>query len=305
MNKILITGGAGFIGSNLSNYLLDLGEKVYVVDNLTNGKKEFLKKGIDLKVASIQSKEATAYVKSIKPEYIIHLAAKSSLELSFKNAESDLKANFFPIIGLVDLAKQIKVKKFIFSSSAAVYGNIKKLPISEDAKKQPVSPYGISKLAAEYYLIYANNKYDLPYNILRFSNVYGPNQNYQTEGGVIAIFIAAILAKKSINIFGNGQQTRDFIYIDDVIKAIKRSLESDITGDFNVSTSEETAIKDLAKILINKTEGKSEIRYQKQHAFGVSRNSLSYSKTAQELNWSPKVKLETGLHLTIDHFKRI
>jgi len=305
MSKVVITGGAGFIGSNLANYLCGHGKKVYVIDNLSNGKKEYLGKDIELKIADVASKEAVNFIKKVRPDFLVHFAALSNVQQSLENPRVDLKENFFPIINLVKVSLDIKVKKFIFSSSAAVYGKSNSVPISEDHKKQPCSPYGISKLCSEYYVSFANKKFNLPYITLRLGNVYGKNQNSGTEGGVVAIFLSNAIKDKTSTVFGNGEQTRDFIYIDDVIDAITKSLNSNIIGEFNVGTSKETSINNLAN-LINQTAGsKIPLNHNQSRDPGVSKNALSYLKIEKELGWKPKTNLEDGIKSTAKYFKDI
>lgn len=304
MNKILITGGAGFIGSNLSNRLFGMGEKVYVIDDLSKGKKEFLENGIDLITAKIESKEAANSIRKIKPEFIIHLAAESSLAESLKNPRTDLQKNLFPIVPLLDISREIKIKKFIFASSAAIFGKIDRLPIDESCKKQPLSPYGLSKLACEYYLEYINRRFNIPYTTLRFANVYGRNQNSTTEGGVVAIFISKILSNTTPVIYGDGEQTRDFIYVEDVVNAIISSLLSKVSGDFNVGTAKETSINHLLKIICEATGKRVSAKYEIGQEFGVVKNALSYKKIEIQLKWKPKIELENGIRQTIDFMRK-
>lgn len=305
MNKILITGGAGFIGSNLANHLNRLGEKVYVLDNLSSGKKEHLEKNIELKIADVASQEAIHFIKSVKPDFLIHFAAKSSLQQSFENPRLDLENNFFPIVNLVAVSREIKVKKFIFSSSSAVYGRSNNIPVMENSRKEPFSPYGISKLCSEYYLFFAYQKFNLPYITLRFSNVYGKNQSSNTESGVVAIFLSNIIKSRPSTILGNGDQTRDFIYIADVIDAIVKSLKSNTIGEFNVGTSKETSINKLASLINQVTGSKVPFNHNKNRDFGVLRNALSYSKIEKELKWKPKTKLEDGIKFTHKYFRQL
>ncbi len=248
-SKIAVTGGAGFIGSNLANKLNSLGQKVYVIDDLSRGKREFLDNGIDLVVAKVESKKTESFLRKIKPEYIVHLAAESSLAKSMKDPGSDLEKNLFPIVPLLDISREIKIKKFVFASSAAVFGITNRLPVDESCRKEPLSPYGLSKLTCEYYLEYINRHFNLPYTTLRFANVYGPNQNSTAEGGVVAIFISKVLSGGVPVIYGDGAQTRDFIYVEDTVDAIIASLLSDTSGDFNVGTAKETSINQLLEVI--------------------------------------------------------
>jgi UDP-glucose 4-epimerase len=302
--RVLVTGGAGFIGSNLANKLSSNGQKVYVVDDLSRGKKEFLDKGIDLITAKIESKEATSSIRKIKPGFIVHLAAELNLAESLKNPQADLQKNLFPILPLLDVSREVKIKKFIFASSAAVFGVTNKLPVDEFCKKQPLSPYGLSKLTCEYYLEYINRHFNLPYATLRFANVYGPNQNSTAEGGVVAIFISKVLSGSMPIIYGDGEQTRDFIYVEDAVDAIIASLLSQVSGDFNVGTTKETTINQLFEIICKVTRKKVSAKYETEQEFGVAKNALSYKKIESQLKWKPKIKLENGIKQTIDFMRK-
>lgn len=300
MDKILITGGAGFIGSNLSNRLFRMGQKVYVIDDLSKGKKEFLDSGIELIVAKVESEKAASSIRKIKPGFIVHLAADSSLTSSLKDPQSDLKKNLLPIVPLLDVSREIKIEKFIFASSAAVFGTASKIPVDESCDKRPLSPYGLSKLTCEYYLEYMNRHFNLPYTTLRFANVYGRNQNATTEGGVVAIFLSKVLSNRVPVIYGDGEQTRDFIYVEDVIDAIISSISSKISGDFNVGTAKETTINRLLEIICKALGEKVSAKYKVRQEFGVSQNALSYKKIEIQLKWKPKTELEKGIKRTID-----
>lgn len=298
--KVVITGGAGFIGSNLANKLNSLGKKVFVIDDLSRGKKEYLASGIDLVVAKAESKKAESSLRKIKPDYIVHLAAESSLAKSIRDPRSDLEKNLFPIVPLLDISREIKIKKFVFASSAAVFGITNKLPIDESGGKEPLSPYGLSKLTCEYYLEYINRHFNLPYATLRFANVYGPNQNSTAEGGVVAIFISKVLSDSVPVIYSDGEQTRDFIYVEDTVDAIIASLLSKMSGDFNVGTAKETSINQLLEVICETTKKRASAKYGIGQGFGVNKSALSYKKIESQLKWKPKVELKEGIRLTID-----
>ena len=204
-HKIIVTGGAGFIGSNLSNTLFNLGHKIYVIDDLSKGKEQYLQAGVDLIKTDVSSKKSINIIKKIGPDFIIHLAAQTNLTASWKNPEKDIRNNMFPLVPILDVARDIKVKNFLFSSSAAVFGETDKLPINESAQKQPTSIYGTNKIVSEYYIQYFSKRYNFPFIILRFANVYGKNQDTTAEGGVVAIFISQILRGQKPTIHGNGK----------------------------------------------------------------------------------------------------
>src|SRR3990167_7552314 len=242
MKKILVTGGAGFIGSHLVDRLIKSGYKTIVADNLSRGKLENVNAKADFEKTDITSKKITDLIKKIKPDVIYHFAAQSNIGQSLKDPQKDISINFLATQTLLDQAKVLKIKKIIFASSAAVYAESKKMPIKEEDLKEPISLYGVSKLCSEYLLRNYHKIHGLPYASLRFANVYGPRQDMSAEGGVVAILIDKILKNDQATIFGDGTQTRDFIYVSDVVKACLLSLRNDVLGEFNIGTAQETPI---------------------------------------------------------------
>ncbi len=304
-NKILVTGGAGFIGSHLVGSLIDGGYEVYVVDDLSKGNLKNLNKGANFLKLSIEGKEFLKQIEKIKPHTIYHLAAQSSITESLKDPEKDFEINLFSTIDLLDKARKAKVRKVIFASSAAVFGRADKLPIEENYPKETISYYGLTKLCSEYFFKNYSRQYKLPYVCLRLANVYGPRQDAKGEGGVIAIFATNILRGKSLTIYGDGNQTRDFIYISDVVEAFIKSLGQPVIGEFNVGTSRETSINDLAESFI-KINGQSiQKTYLRERFTEVKRSSLSSYKFHKATGYSPKVTLNEGLEKTLSYFKHI
>jgi len=294
--KILVTGGAGFIGSHLVDELIKRRHSVAILDNLSEGKKEnmlarrSLGKGgnpkarfyktdiLSLKIADIFKKE--------KPEIVFHLAAQKNVRKSLEDPIEDARTN---ILGSLNILKYCKnIKKFIFSSSGgAIYGNAKIIPTPETEIANPLSPYGISKLAIEKYLKALN----INYISLRYANVYGPRQDPLGEAGVVAIFINKIKNRQKPIIFGSGKQTRDYIYVSDVVAANTKALEKNITGEFNIGTGKETSVNQLLKLISPEIKAK----YIKAVPGEVQRSCLDIKKAKQMLGWEPKIKLEDGI----------
>ncbi len=302
--RVLITGGAGFIGSHLANRLSKDNFNILVADNLSKGKKDNLDKHVTLVKQDIRSKNFIATFKQFKPDYLFHLAAQTSLVKSQEDPKTEFKTNFLPIIEILEAAKKINLKKIIFSSSAAVYGDCKDLPIKENSLTNPISPYGISKLATENYIKYFSKEYKLPYAILRYANVFGPKQNFTDEGGVVAIFITKIINGKDVQINGSGKQTRDFIFVDDVVSANIKCLKEEITGVYNVGTSRETSITGLYKKIKMLTKIQSKAQHAKTAFSGVLRSSLSTNLFYQKTGLKAATDLSTGLKKTIKYFKQ-
>lgn len=227
--KVLITGGAGFIGSHVVRCLLLHGYEVIVVDNLTTGRKENLPAGVDLIKMDILDSQFISLVEQHNIDSIVHLAAQTLVDYSLKNPINDAEQNIMGTIQVLEAARMGNVRRVIFSSTAAVYGDVSDtslLPLKEDNVLAPTSFYGLSKLTVERYLKLYQKNYGLEYAILRFANVYGERQGLGGEGGVISIFLKKIAEGKTITIFGDGNQTRDFIYAGDIANGILAALES-------------------------------------------------------------------------------
>lgn len=301
--KVLVTGGAGFIGSHLSNKLSENNLDVLVIDNLSKGKKTNLTRNINFIQEDVRSKKFINSFQKFKPDYLFHLAAQTNLAKSLENPKKEFEINFLPIVEILEIAKNTNLKKIIFSSSAAVYGDNKNYPIKEDSPTNPVSPYGISKLATENYIKYFSSIYKLPYIILRYANVYGPKQDFTNEGGVVAIFIAKIINSEHVEINGTGKQTRDFIFVEDVINANIKSLNKKITGVYNIGTSSETSITDLYKKIKTLVKTKSKAKFIKKAIPGVQRCSLASNLFFQKTGFRASIDLTTGLEKTVEFFK--
>lgn len=301
---ILITGGAGFIGSHIADKLIKRGYKIIIVDNLSSGRKEnlnskakFYKADIcDIKISKIFQKE--------RPQIVIHMAAQVSIAKSVENPVRDAEINILGSINILENCRKSKVKKIIFSSSAAVYGRVDTFPTPETCKTRPLLPYGIAKLTIENYLNYYCKTHGLVSVILRFANIYGPRQDFKGEAGVVAIFCNKIISGKQPIIYGTGAQTRDFVYVDDVAEAVVTSvLKKDAVGIFNISTGKETSINDIFEIINNKTGAKFVKKYAAEKSAGEQKSCLDYAKAKKELGWQPKNVLQEGLMLTLESFK--
>ncbi len=299
-NRILVTGGAGFIGSNLVDELIKKGHQVFVIDNLSTGKYQNLNPKSKFIKLDITGDKIGEIVSKIKPAYIFHLAAQTSISKSVASPKEDFRTNLTALVPILEAAVKSKVKKFIFPSSAAVYGDSKKLPIVEDSPKNPVSPYGISKLCAEFLISSYQKLYGLPYAIFRFANVYGPRQDSSQEGGVVSIFIKNVLSNHPITIFGDGNQTRDFVYVSDVVRANMMVLEKNTIGIFNVSSGKETSINILSEKIAKSLKKKIKEVHEPARNLEIEESSLLWNKIKREINWSPVVDIDRGLKSTID-----
>lgn len=247
-NKVLITGGAGFIGSHIVEKLLENNYNVIIIDNLSSGSIENIPNSDTLKLyqLNIEKDDLELVFQKETPDYVIHLAAQTSVNFSISHPYYDANMNVMASIKLLELCKKYNIKKFITASSAAIYGNPKYLPIDENHPTEPMSQYGLSKLTMEKYIKLSG----IPYIIFRFSNAYGPRQKSSKESGVVAIFNNAMKNNEPINIYGDGEQIRDFIYVEDIanicIKAINLNVENEI---INFSTNKGVSLNQLFKVM--------------------------------------------------------
>lgn len=301
--KILVTGGAGFIGSNLVDALIEKSHEVSVVDNLSTGSRDNVNKNAKLFEADITDADNLDKIFSeIKPEVIFHLAAQASVIVSAKDPALDIKTNVIGTVNLLMAAKQYKVKKFIFSSTGgAIYGDKAERPTTEKAESEPVSPYGIDKLFAERFIKYFSDE-GLQSVVLRYANVFGPRQNPKGEAGIVAIFTAGMILNEKLNVFGDGTHTRDFVYVGDVVNANLLAMESDVNDTFNVGTGSETSVNGIVEIIKELAGSKSEIAHIDYKAAEQEHSSLDASKIKESLGWKPRVTLKDGLQKTIEWF---
>jgi UDP-glucose 4-epimerase len=243
MARILVTGGAGFIGSHVADHLVAAGHDVAVVDNLSTGRREFVPPQAEFFLYDISSPEAAELIRSWRPEALVHHAAQMNVRFSVADPVTDARENILGSLNLFQAAMEAQVKKIIFASTGgAIYGDEAPIPARETDSPWPDSPYGIAKLAVEHYLRYYQQEHGLTTISLRYANVYGPRQNGLGEAGVVAIFIEKFLAGQQPIINGDGLQTRDFVYVKDVVAANLQALDYPHSGTFNIGTGRETDI---------------------------------------------------------------
>lgn len=303
--KILVTGGAGFIGSHLTDRLIREGCKVVVIDNLSTGEKENLNRGARFYKADVLSSEIFKIFAKEKPEAVFHFAAHIEARMSVEDPVSDAKANILGTLNVLDACRKSGVKKIIFASSGGeIYGDAKEIPTPETYAPDPISPYGVAKLAVEGYLNSYFKIFKIPFISLRLGNVYGPRQNPKGEAGVIAIFTNKMLKKEeSLFIHGDGKQTKDYIFISDVIDASVLSFEKGLEGVLNIGTGKETSVMDIFSKIKKLTNSEIKAKHTAFPKIGFKRGCLSVKKAKKTLGWRPKINLEKGLEITVDWFK--
>ncbi len=303
MNRVLVTGGAGFIGSHIVEELLQQNFEVIVIDNFSTGNRMNIEKlPIKLFYHDITKESIIDFIVSLQPDYIIHQAAQVSVSESVQNPLFDENVNIKGSLHVIDAAIKCSVKKIVFASSAAVYGNPVTLPVQINHSTNPESPYGISKLTVEQYLQMSNKLYKLPYSILRYSNVYGPRQDAKGEGGVVAIFSDRLTKHMSPVIYGDGEQTRDFIYVKDVAKANVKALFVKDNICVNVSSCQSVSINELFQMMRDAAKSDVIAIHQEDRPGDIRHSILSNKETKELLNWEPLINLSHGLNETIQYY---
>ncbi len=301
--KILVTGGAGFIGSHLVDKLIQQQHQVVVVDDLSTGKKSNLNPQVKFYKLKIQDKKLIQIFKKEKPQIVYHLAAQMNVRKSIQDPFFDAQTNILGSINLFENCVNYKIKRVVFiSTGGAIYGDGVKLPTPENALEAPISPYGIAKLSIEKYLYYYQHQYKLPYTILRLANIYGPRQNYLGEAGVVAIFCHNSKNNKTLIVNG-GKQTRDFVYVADVVGAALKALKTHKSTIYNIGTAKQTTIQELAQQIINISQHQVNIKKHSYIKGEQLQSCLSFSKIKRELNWRPNYTLQQGLLATWNYFK--
>ena len=303
--KILVTGGAGFIGSHLVDALIEKGHSVVVVDNFSTGKEENLNSKADVERLDITSPELAEIFTKRQPDAVFHLAAQIDLPKSVQNPVWDAEQNIIGTINVLENSRLAGVKKVIFSSSAGVYGDNGVVPTLENSPLLAPSPYGIGKLAAEKYLDYYHQTHHLPYIALRYANAYGPRQRGVGEGGVVAVFIDMLSQGKIPTIDGDGEQTRDYIYVADIVAANLAALQSSAVGIFNIGTGAETSVNQLAAAIQTANGSNVVFNHGPARAVDQRRSALDNTKAKNELSWQSSVSLTQGIKQTVEWFKKI
>ena len=303
--RVLVTGGAGFIGSHVVEGLLQAGHEAIVLDNLSHGKRDNLPEGTPLYEVDVRDGEGVAAVLAkTRPQAILHLAAQVSVSYSVAYPAEDGEVNIIGTLNLLEGAQRYKVEKFIFSSSVAVYGNPQYQPCDEYHPTVPLSPYGMSKWAAESYIRLFHRLYGLRYTILRYGNVYGPRQDAEGEAGVIAIFVSRMLAGEPTVIDGDGLQTRDFVYVGDVARANLLALHAGDGETFNLGTGRATSIVALWQTLRRLTGYSDEPVHGLPRTGDIRHMVIDAEKARTKLGWTAETPLEEGLQRTIAAWPR-
>jgi UDP-glucose 4-epimerase len=303
--KVLITGGAGFIGSNIADRLINDGAEVVVIDDLSNGKMENVNKKAKFYKFDIRRKNLIDIFKKEMPDIVIHNAAQLSVRISVEDPLFDAEVNVIGGLNVFNSSKITGVKKVIFASSGGtVYGEQEYYPADERHSLNPISPYGVAKLSSEKYLNYFYKNYGMKYIALRYANIYGPRQDPYGEAGVVAIFSSKILKGESPIINGDGNQTRDYVFVGDVVEANLKAIRNDFIGCINIGTGVETTVNELFNILKNISGNKDIKEIHGPIKSGEQlRSVLSFQMAKKIMDWQPKITSKEGLRITYNWFK--
>jgi len=307
--KAIVTGGAGFIGSHLVGLLVDREWEVLVLDDLSSGSIDHLaaarRRGmVNIHVAGVTDPELTDLVARFAPEVVFHLAAQSKVRPSVEDPVHDARINVVGTVNLLEAARRSGVRKVCFASSGgAIYGGGAKLPVTESASKAPESPYGISKKVVEDYFRWYAEAHGVAYTLLALANVYGPRQDPGLEGGVTAIFSLAMLEGRRPTIFGDGKQTRDFVFVEDVCDAFLRAADAGDGHLINVGSGVETSVNELYEVVAGITGYPTKPEYAPAKPGDVVRSVVDPAKAKKELGWEAWTPLEAGLRTTVEWYR--
>ncbi|NMC64203.1 MAG: NAD-dependent epimerase/dehydratase family protein [SAR324 cluster bacterium] len=304
MATALVTGGAGFIGSHVCEILLSQGYEVHVLDNLSSGRKENLTSQVLLHEFDIRSKEVEKVVRKIKPNLVVHLAAQISVRTSMEDPVLDVDINVRGLVNLLHCFDTEALPFFVFiSTGGAIYGRQDYFPADEDHPIRPESVYGLSKRTAEQYLELWKRAYGLRFAVLRLANVYGPRQNSHGEAGVVAIFSERLLKGEVPIINGDGEQTRDFVYVKDVAEAVGKVVEQGAEGIFNIGTGQESSVNTVYRLIAAGVGSTIVPKHGPVKAGEQRRSSISSKFAGSVFGWKANTELEQGIKETVEWFK--
>ena len=306
--KILVTGGAGFIGSHLLQLLQgQQGVEVVVYDNLSSGRREHVPKAIRLVEGDVRDAEGLAHLFASEGfDSVVHLAAQTMVPYSLSHPEEDCQINLLGLINILECCRKYAVKHIVFSSSAAVYGDNLNIPLHEEEKPMPTSAYGITKMASEHYLRMYHDLYGLNTTVLRFANVYGERQGAGGEGGVVSIFCKLLAAGRGVTVFGNGEQTRDFVYAGDIAEALWRGSQLEGHHVINISTQKETSVNQLLAAFKQAVGREFPVQYAPIREGDIFRSVLANGRCVELLGFCPAMNLQEGVARTYaDYLQKI
>jgi len=303
--RAIVTGGAGFIGSHMADLLLSEGWEVVVIDDLSSGKRSNVNPKATFYQTDIASPEIRGIFEKERPSVVFHFAAQISVAVSVREPLKDAQTNIIGAVNLLESCVACGTEKFVFSSSGGtVYGEVPGAPATEDTAFSPFSPYGINKMALEYYLNFYNKQHGLKFTSLRYGNVYGPRQDPHGEAGVVAIFTRAMLEGKTPTINGDGGCQRDYVFVGDVVRANFACIDKGHNTAFNVGTGIATDVNRIYESIRKAVGFPNAANYGPHRAGDLLRSVLDISKAKRELGWTPEQSLDSGIVLTVEYFRK-
>lgn len=305
--KVVVTGGAGFIGSHIVDGLIEEGYEVVIIDDLSTGNESNISPNAKFYNLDIKDNELESIFRDERPDYVCHQAAQKDVRVSVTDPIYDAKINILGTINILQNCIKYNTKKIVFASTGgAIYGEQDMFPAPETHPTRPISPYGITKLVAEHYMYYYQTVHGLDYVSLRYANVYGPRQDPHGEAGVVAIFIQKMLRGESPIINGDGEQTRDFVYVEDVARANIMAIKNVVSEKiFNIGTAKEITVNQIVSHLRDIINPRIEGQHGPAKAGEQMRSVIDYSKAMLMLRWEPEVMLNSGLIKTYEYFKSV
>ena len=302
--RVLVTGGAGFIASHIVDELIKLKHHVCIVDNLSTGKEENINQEATFYKCDITEIDKLRLVFEVEqPEVVIHHAAQIDIQTSLKKPAFDAENNIVGTINILECCREFGVKKIIYPSSAAVYGDPKYLPVDEKHPVDPISFYGISKHTPEHYIKVYAQLYGFDYTIFRYANVYGVRQDPKGEGGVVSIFVDKLLNNETPFIFGDGEQTRDFIYVKDIARANILALHKGDNELINIGTNKGITVNELFKVMKNISRSKVDVIHREERKGDILHSHLDNKKAEEKLGWKIEFKMEDGIRETVEYYR--
>jgi len=304
--RIIVTGGAGFIGSHVVDAYLAAGHDVAIIDSLWahgGGRREYVPQRASFVHADIRDESLQRIFREFNPDVVSHHAAQHSVAIGARDPVLDADVNVLGLLNVLENSVKANVKKVIFASSGATFGEPKTLPITDETPQRPESPYAITKMVAEHYLRFYKAQHGLDFTALRYGNVYGPRQDPNGEAGVISIFIGKFLARQGVKIFWDGEQTRDYIYVADVVEANVRALERGRGECYVIGTGVKTSVNTIYRALVEVTGFEASIEMLPRRPGDVRDAQFDSSRAMRDLDWRPQTSLLEGMRQTVEFFR--